>query len=178
MRGERQAGFTMVEIMVSLTVLGILIMMALPSFGDWLQNQQLRAGSEALLNGMQTARAEAIKRNLPVQVVIGPGTGWTVTEALSGAAIQARSKNEGSPNAAVALTPAGATKVTFTSLGAVRANFDGTATITQLDISNPAGGACQTASGPMRCLRVTVSGGGSLKMCDPAVSATTDPRHC
>lgn len=180
MSAGRQTGFTLVEIMVSLTVLGILIMMALPSFGDWLQNQQLRAGSEALMNGMQTARAEAIKRNVPVQVVVGPGTGWTVTEAISGAAIQARSASEGTPNAVATVTPAGATKVTFNSLGGVQANLDGSATITQLDISNPAGGACQTASGPMRCLRVTISGGGSLKMCDPKVAVTTppDPRAC
>lgn len=175
---DHQAGFTIVEIMISLTVLGILIMMALPSFSEALQNQQLRAASEALLNGMQVARSEAIRRNLTVQVAVGPGTGWTVTEAVSGAAIQARSKDEGSPNAAVAITPAGATRVTFTPLGGVRANLDGSATITQLDISNPAGGACQTASGPMRCLRVVVSGGGNLKMCDPAVTAVTDPRRC
>ena len=175
---RRHTGFTLVEVMVSLTVLGILIMMALPSFGEWLQNQQLRAASDALLNGMQTARAEAIKRNVPVQIVLGPGTGWTVTEAVSGAAIQARSKDEGSPNAAVAITPAGAAKVTFSSLGGVQANLDGTATVTQLDISNPAGGACQTA-GPMRCLRITISGGGSLKMCDPTPTvAVGDARHC
>jgi type IV fimbrial biogenesis protein FimT len=173
---NRQRGMTLVEIMISLTVLGILIMMALPSFSEALQNQQLRAASEALLNGLQVARGEAIKRNLPVQVVIGPGTGWTVTEASSGAAIQARSKDEGSPNAAVAISPAGATRVTFTPLGGVGANLDGSASIAQLNISNPGGGACQP-TGPMRCLRVVVSGGGSLKMCDPVVS-TPDPRAC
>lgn len=175
-RSGRHRGFTIIEIMVTLTVLGLLIMMALPSFSEALQNQQLRAASEALLNGMQVARGEAVKRNLPVQVAVGPGTGWTVTEAVSGTAIQARSKDEGSPNAVVAITPAGATKVTFTPLGGVGANLDGSASITQLNISNPAGGACQP-SGPMRCLRVVVSGGGSLKMCDPAVSSP-DPRAC
>lgn len=176
MSRDRQRGMTLVEILVSLTVLGILVMMALPSFSEALQNKQLRAASEALLNGMQTARGEAIKRNLPVQVVIGPGTGWTVTEAASGTFIQARSKDEGSPNAVVAITPAGATKATFTPLGGTRFNLDGSASITQLDISNPGGGACQP-TGPMRCLRVTISGGGSLKMCDPIVAAP-DPRAC
>lgn len=175
-RRGRHRGFTIIEILVTLTVLGLLIMMALPSFSEALQNQQLRAASEALLNGMQVARGEAVKRNLPVQVAVGPGTGWTVTEAVSGTAIQARSKDEGSPNAVVAITPAGATKVTFTPLGGVGANLDASASITQLNISNPAGGACQP-SGPMRCLRVVVSGGGSLKMCDPAVTSP-DPRAC
>ena len=170
---------TLIEVMVTLTVLIILIMIGLPSFTEALQNTQLRGASEALLNGLQTARGEAIKRNLLVQFAVGPGTGWTVTEAASGAAIQSRSKDEGSPNAVVTMTPSGATKVTFTPLGGITANLDASATITQLDISNPSGGACQTdpTPGPMRCLRVVVSGGGSLKLCDPAVTST-DPRHC
>src|SRR6266851_5361113 len=58
----------------SLTVLGILLMVALPSFGTWLQNQQLRAASEATLNGLQVARAAAIQRNVLVQFVSGPVT--------------------------------------------------------------------------------------------------------
>lgn len=166
---------TLVEIMIALTVLVILIMMGLPSFTEALQNQQLRGASEALLNGLQTARGEAIKRNLLVQFAVGPGTGWTVTEAASGTAIQSRSKDEGSPNAVATATPGTATKVTFTPLGGVVANLDASATLTQIDISNPAGGACQTASGPMRCLRIVISGGGSLKMCDPALPVTTPP---
>ena len=179
-RRQAERGFTLVEIMISIAVLGLLIMMALPSFSEALQNQQLRAASEALLNGMQLARGEAIKRNLPVHIVIGPGTGWTVAEAASGTSIQIRSKDEGSPNAAVAISPGGATRVTFNALGAVTANLDGSARVTQLDITNPAGGACQTASGPMRCLRIQISGGGSLKMCDPAVPVVVppDPRAC
>jgi type IV fimbrial biogenesis protein FimT len=151
-------------------------MLGLPSFGTWLQNQQLRAASEGLLNGLQTARAEAIRRNLLVQVAAGPGTGWSVTEAVSGAAIQTRVKAEGSPNAVLTVTPAGSTTVTFTPLGSVAANLDTSTTATQFDISNPAGGSCQP-TGPMRCLRVVVSGGGSLRMCDPIVAAP-DPRAC
>jgi type IV fimbrial biogenesis protein FimT len=177
---RRGRGMTIVEIMISLTVLGLLLMMALPSFTEVLQNYQLRGASEAMINGFQVARAAAIKRNLPVVITVAPpSAGWTVTEAASGTVVQSRSKDEGSPNAAVAITPGGATKVTFTPLGGVIANSDASATITQIDISNPAGGACQP-TGAMRCLRVLVSGGGSVRMCDPAVAATTppDPRAC
>ena len=176
-RGTAKRGFTLIEILISITVLGIILMLGLPSFASWLQNQQLRAASEGLLNGLQTARAEAIRRNLLVQIVVAPpGTGWSVTEAVSGAAIQTRVKEEGSPNAVLGVTPNTATTVTFTSLGSVAANLDGSPTAGQFDIKNPAGGSCQTA-GPMRCLRVVVSGGGSLRMCDPIVSLP-DPRGC
>jgi type IV fimbrial biogenesis protein FimT len=176
-RGAVERGFTLIEVMISLTVLGIILMIGLPSFASWLQNQQLRAASEGLLNGLQTARAEAIRRNLLVQIAVGsPGTGWSVTEAVSTAPIQTRVKEEGSPNAVLTVTPNTATTVTFTSLGSVAANLDTSPTASQFDIKNPAGGSCQPA-GPMRCLRVVVSGGGSLRMCDPNVSLP-DPRAC
>ncbi len=162
--------------MISLTVLGILLMVALPSFGTWLQNQQLRAASEATLNGLQVARAAAIQRNVLVQFVSGPGTGWTVTEVGTGVVVQSRAHEEGSPNAVLTVTPAGATTVTFTPLGSVVANADLSLIVTQFDVTNPAGGSCQPG-GPMRCLRVTISGGGSLRMCDPIVGVT-DPRSC
>ncbi len=169
-------GFTLIEIMVSLTVLGILLMVALPSFTEWLQNQQLRAASEATLNGLQVARAAAIQRNVLVQFQSGPGTGWTVTEVATPVVVQSRAHEEGSPNAVITATPAGAATVTFAPLGNVVANPDGTPAVTQFDVSNPAGGSCQPG-GPMRCLRVAVSGGGSLRMCDPIVGVT-DPRAC
>ena len=176
-------GFTMVEILITIAVFGILVMLAMPSFGEWLQNQQLRAGAEASLNGLQVARAEAIRRNLNVQIVFGPGTGWTVQEVTSlnpftlGAVVQSRAQEEGSPNAALAATPGGATTVTFTPLGAtLTTNGDGSARVTRLDITNAKGGSCQPA-GPMRCLALLIQGGGSIKMCDPQV-ALPDARGC
>ena len=176
-RRRPQRGFTLIEIMISLTVLGILLMVALPSFGTWLQNQQLRAAGEATLNGLQVARAAAIQRNVLVQFQSSPpGTGWTVTEVATPVLVQGRSPDEGSPNAVLTVTPAVATTVTFAPLGNVVANVGGTPIVTQFAVSNPAGGSCQ-AGGPMRCLRVTISGGGSLRMCDPIVGVT-DPRAC
>jgi type IV fimbrial biogenesis protein FimT len=183
-----QHGATLVEIMISLAVLGILLLIGLPSFGAWLQNQQLRAASEAALSGLQTARGEAIRRNLSVRIAFGPGTGWTVKEVTSGTVIQTRVHQEGSPNAtltavngppatAAAVPPdLAASAVTFSSLGGITANADGSPSVTKIDVANPAGGACQP-TGAMRCLRLTVSAGGSVKMCDPLV-ASPDPRTC
>src|SRR5207245_6505908 len=152
-------GFTLIEVMISLTVLGILLMIALPNFSEWLQNQQLRAASEATLNGLQVARAAAIRRNVPVQFVSGPATAWTVMEVGTGVVVQSRAHEEGSPNAVLTITPAPATTVTFAPLGSVVANADGSATVTQFVVSNPAGGSWQPA-GRRRCPRGRVSGGG------------------
>jgi len=189
-----QGGFNLIEVMVSLTVLAILIALGAPSFGEWLQNQQIRAATEAMVNGMQVARGEAIKRNLAVQFTLDLPSGWTVCEATKQPCdatlladpvrvqdvIQSRSGGEGTRNAQATSTPDGALAVTFSPLGGVVANADApvTASITQVDVVNTQGN-CIAAGGPMRCLRVVVTGGGSIRMCDPTPGIVApDTRAC
>jgi len=62
-----QRGFSLIEVMISLVVLGVLIGLGAPGFVEWLQNQQIRAAAEATLNGLQVARGEAVRRNTPVR---------------------------------------------------------------------------------------------------------------
>jgi len=188
-----QGGFNLIEIMVSLTVLAILIALGAPSFGEWLQNQQIRAATEALVNGMQVARGEAIKRNLAVQLTLDLPSGWTVCEATKQPCdgtllanpvrvqdvIQSRSGSEGTRNAQATSTPDGALAVTFSPLGSVlTTNTDGSAPVTQVDVVNTQGN-CIAAGGPMRCMRVVVTGGGSIRMCDPTPGIVApDTRAC
>lgn len=60
-----QRGFSLVEILISLVVLGVMVALAAPGFGEWLQNRQIRAAAESALNGLQLARAEAVRANAP-----------------------------------------------------------------------------------------------------------------
>ncbi len=69
MRSFRR-GFTIVEVMISLVVIGVLLALGAPGFIEWLQNQQIRAAAEATLNGLQVARGEAVRRNTPVRFQI------------------------------------------------------------------------------------------------------------
>ena len=62
-----QRGFTIIEVMISLVVIGVLLALGAPGFIEWLQNQQIRAAAEATLNGLQVARGEAVRRNTPVR---------------------------------------------------------------------------------------------------------------
>jgi type IV fimbrial biogenesis protein FimT len=62
-----QRGLNIIEIMISLAVLGVLIGLGAPGFAEWLQNQQIRAAAEATLNGLQVARGEAVRSNTPVR---------------------------------------------------------------------------------------------------------------
>ena len=60
-------GFSLIELMITLAVLGMLIMIALPNMGTWIQNTQIRTAAEGMQAGLQLARAEALKRNTTVR---------------------------------------------------------------------------------------------------------------
>ena len=196
---KRPYGFTLIELLITLAVFALLLMIGLPSMTTWLQNQQIRTSAEGLQAGLQLARAEALRRNAPVRfqlvdtltaacALFDRGTNWIVSindptglcdvpesDAAAPLTIQKRSGAEGTPNAVVRgwSGPAAATTVTFNGLGRVT----GAGAITQIDVTNASGRLCQPA-GAMRCLRLNISSGGQVRMCDPAVTDNTDPRFC
>jgi type IV fimbrial biogenesis protein FimT len=172
----------MIELMVGIVVMAILVAMAMPSFQIMLRNSEVRAAAESITNGLLRARAEAVARNTNVQFVLGPypptcngaGSSWTVdyvVKPVAGAPpIDARCSTEGSTHVAIAATPTAATTVTFNSLGVAAANQDGSAQLTQLDLS---------AVGASQNLRVEIGAGGNAKMCDPSLPAgSTSPSAC
>lgn len=186
---RRQHGFNLIELMVTLTVLAVMISLGAPGFSEWLQSQRLRASAEAITNGLQVARGEAIRQNLAVTLGLEPPTtAWTACLATvapcdsttpSGSFIQNKSAQEGSGDAKVAATPGGAILVTFSPLGNVVSNPDGSASLKQVDVfySDPA--LCSANGGTMRCLRVVISPAGSIRMCDPTPTVVApDPRAC
>jgi len=69
--------------------------------------------------------------------------------------------------------------VTFNALG-VASNIGGTAEFDfiRYNPNNDLAYQCAQTNGPIRCLRVTLSSAGQVRICDPAVSASTDTRKC
>jgi type IV fimbrial biogenesis protein FimT len=173
-----QRGVTLIELLIGFALIALLTVMAVPAYNGWLQSSQIRNAAESIVNGMQIARAESVRRNTLAQLALTGGSSWTVSLPLTGEQIQDRPAAESSTGAVVAIQPAGADRISFNGMGWVAANNDASPSITQLDFSNPTGGACKHVSnGPMRCLRIVVSTGGAFRMCDPAVAAG-DPRAC
>jgi type IV fimbrial biogenesis protein FimT len=66
-------GFTLIELLVALSVLGVLLLMAVPSFRDAGLPSQLRAVANDLAGATQLARSEAIKRNAVVTLCVSAG---------------------------------------------------------------------------------------------------------
>jgi type IV fimbrial biogenesis protein FimT len=89
---RRSSGFSLIELIVTIVVLGVLLALAFPSFTALMNRNRLSGASNELIAGMQSARSEAIRRNRNVTLcnssdgatcstTAGAWTGWIVRRA-------------------------------------------------------------------------------------------------
>ena len=192
-----ERGFTLVELLIGMTLLAVLIGLGAPAMGTYLQNSKLASVAASYFSGLQMARSEAIRRNVRTEFVLtddpvstpdlanaltpaaggrnwvvraasGPGTFASAVEAKAGA------EGEGSPAATAIVVTGSAPAVPFNGFGATA---DGAAY--SIEITRPGGGTCVHLGGTVRCRRINVSPGGQITSCDPAAaSAVGDSRAC
>ena len=74
-------GFTLVELMVTLAVLAILMVAAVPAFSDFFDKSRLKGAAGDLVSFIGDVRTESVKRNRDVNVAFG----GTVTDWCIGA---------------------------------------------------------------------------------------------
>jgi len=65
---KRNHGFTLIELMITLMVMGVVIFIAVPNFADLIRNNRITTSSNELVIAMQIARSEAVKRSDEVTV--------------------------------------------------------------------------------------------------------------
>lgn len=194
---KKQAGMSLIELMIAIVIVSLLMVAGAPSFSLWVQSAQTRTAAESILNGLQIARTEAVRRNANVRFALTNATGavaWTVgcvnVTADCPADIQSRSANEGGTNpragASVAVLPspipanhfntalaAGAALpagVTFDGIGRIPTANIGT-DIARIDVTN-------AANANARRMVIIVGTGGQTRMCDPAIAFATNPQGC
>jgi len=80
---KAHAGFTLVELMVTLAIAAILLAVGMPSFSGIIKNQEIQTAARDFLAALNLARSEAIRRNMRVDLVPAEdgtdwGKGWVV----------------------------------------------------------------------------------------------------
>jgi len=199
MKRLRPDGFSMIELMVTITILAILVVLGFPSYQQWILNSNIRNAAESIQNGLRLARNEASQRDAFVRFEIGAaGTAdWTVCQlpttataatlcsATGSVVIQQFASKGGAGTALISgsttistlttlTTPltgalAATSGVTFNALG--RPTDYGKTSLLRLDANSATAGS--------RWLVTTISVAGSIRMCDPQIAfSAAAPQGC
>jgi len=85
----KTAGFTIIELMMTLAIAAVLVALAAPNFTDIIKNNRLSTQYNELLTHITLARSEAVKRGTDIKVQNNNGTasgtwdtGWVVYQDL------------------------------------------------------------------------------------------------
>lgn len=198
MLNHRQQGISLIELIIGVALLAILMSLGMPQFASFLSNARLRTTAESVATGLSLARAEAVKSNADAEFVLTAdepvadtvnaitantaGPHWVVRtldrSTGSYTFIEGKLGAEGSggrsANIQVQIASAGtgayAGTVVYNGYGGLK-----TAETITYQVTNPNGGLCAAAGGPMRCLNIVVTPGGQIRTCDPAVNPVTAP---
>ena len=119
-RRGRGKGFSMIELMITLSVLAILVAVGVPSFQGMIARNRIATATNEIVSGMYAARSEAIRQNASIRFCINPNTGaWRVAD-LAGTDIRV-----GEINASVGVVPAGLDTASVADNACVRFKADG-----------------------------------------------------
>ncbi|TMH37624.1 MAG: prepilin-type N-terminal cleavage/methylation domain-containing protein [Betaproteobacteria bacterium] len=176
----REHGFTLIELMIALSIFAFLILIAGPMYADFMGNTQIRNGAENTLMGVRLAQTEALRGNTQAQFILDTSAagGWQVMrlndETGNFEAVQSYKWTDGASKTTVSAQPANATETTFNGLGRVIDNPDASARLQWIEVTN---GNIATP----RKLRVVIDSvtPTGIKLCDPDSGvASSDARFC
>jgi type IV fimbrial biogenesis protein FimT len=197
-------GFTLIEMMIAVSIFGLLIALSIPTFRVWGENTQIRSKAESILSGLQTARAEAVKQNRIVRFQLA-STDNNACALVATGTFWLTSLDDPTTSCASAISDTTAPRVQardntwrpVSTLTVASVVVDNTATPTAVTPStirfNSLGRVVDPvqsgvwinvdnsslAPAQSRDLRIVVTQNGTIRLCDPDTALPTgDPRRC
>lgn len=76
-QSRQQAGFTVVELMITVAIVGMLLAVGVPSMRTMLQTNKVAAQSRSVVTAFNFARSEAVTRKADVHVIPTDGNSWS-----------------------------------------------------------------------------------------------------
>lgn len=156
----KQFGFTLAELLVTISIVAILVVLAVPAMQDTVDRKRLQGAAEQLLATLELARSEAMKTGTGVTVSFT--TGANACFGLASAACDCNTANSCILN--------GQEKVVrFSNVALPQATFGGGATVSysgSRGMAAPAG-TVWLRNGTGLQVAVVVSRLGRMRMCSP-----------
>lgn len=181
------SGFSLIELMVTITLMSMLMALAMPSMTAWIQNGKVRAVGESLQNGLRLAQAESLRRNRQVVfsltnssalqsganvAAVVNGLNWSTNTlpSMSAGETSAFVQSGVLADVSAGIQLIGPASICFKSIGRLVTNAAPSVTAVTGGTSCDATSSIAysiTSPGADRRLRVTVALGGQIRMCDP-----------
>lgn len=184
MRRTSHAGFTLIELMVTVGLIAILLGVGVPSLGHWIARAGVTTSAENIQNGLRQAQAEAVRRNAAVDFILTTVTASSITAATTAApattgwqswAIRLSSDNSVIATADLSADAARATLSTSSAaVNALRFNGFGQVTTTAgVALGAPAIFDIRNTDPSVRSARcVYLTPAGAVKVCNPSLPNT------
>lgn len=180
-KAAKASGFTMVELMVTVAVATVLLIVATPSFTDFLDKSRLRGVAGNAVDFINAARAQSVKQGRDINVAFGgTAAAWCIganvaaEPASPGDAVGAAAACDCNTAPAACLVAGAQSTLDTSSINGVSINavpasftFDN-----RLGTVLPLGTTIATFSSPLKKfdLQLTVTPIGQVSLCVPASS--------
>jgi len=197
-------GFTLIELMVTVTLLLVLVLITMPEMRTYTVNSKIRRTAEAFTADLMEARAEAVRINQPViftltatpnpfdhtdpdtLVADGKGPNWAthvVTVADGGnwenpRLLRAMDSEKLGKAISIKLAKgniAGKKRLVFNGFGVVANSEKISGNYLGFQFTSEEYNPGCALDNPIRCLQVEISPSGSARICEPG---RTDERSC